>query len=170
MKAPRQEELGPPALRHTSLLALAPLWLWIGLAGLFGGIIGLSGFTFTYAQGFSYLSNDPAACVNCHIMRDVYDGWNRGSHKHVAVCNDCHTPHESIVAKYGIKALNGVRHSYAFTTGNFPEPIRITPLDRSVTQNACLYCHAEMVSAISHVASKEPTDCLTCHAGVGHGR
>ena len=35
-------------------------------------------------------------------------------------------PHNSIVAKYAVKALNGFRHSYAFTTGNFDEPIRIT--------------------------------------------
>ena len=37
-----------------------------------------------------------------------------------------HTPHNSIVAKYAVKGLNGFRHSYAFTTGNFVEPILIT--------------------------------------------
>ena len=30
-----------------------------------------------YAQGFSYLSDDPAACANCHIMREHYDGWQK---------------------------------------------------------------------------------------------
>lgn len=150
-------------------LNIFPLWIWLALAGLFGGVLGLGGFTFSYAQGFSYLSNDPKSCVNCHVMRDVYDGWNRGSHKHVAVCNDCHTPHD-FVGKWAIKGLNGLRHSAAFTLGSFPEPIRITALNRDVTQHTCLYCHGELVSTIAHEKSNDPTDCLTCHAGVGHGK
>jgi cytochrome c nitrite reductase small subunit len=156
--------------RHFAMLAVVPLWMWLSLAGLFGGIAGLGGFTFLYAQGLSYLSDDPAACANCHIMREVYDGWHSGTHKAVATCNDCHTPHSSLPAKYAVKALNGWRHSVAFTTGDFPEPIRITPLNRDVTGHACLYCHGALVVAISHEGSDQPTDCLTCHAGVGHGR
>ena len=31
-----------------------------------------------------------------------------------------------IIAKYFVKGVNGLRHSYAFTTGNHHEPIRIT--------------------------------------------
>ena len=111
-------------------LGLFPIWIWLALAGLFGGLVGLGGFTFSYAQGLSYLSNDPRACVNCHVMRDVYDGWSHGSHKAVADCNDCHTPHNLLVAKYAVKALDGFKHSAAFTLGGFPEPIRITPFDR----------------------------------------
>jgi cytochrome c nitrite reductase small subunit len=156
--------------KRQSLLNIAPLWAWVALAVLAGGIIGLGGFTFSYAQGQSYLTNAPEACANCHIMREYYDGWNRSSHKHVAVCNDCHTPHDSILAKYAAKGLNGFRHSLAFTTGFFEEPIRITPFDRSIAQHACLSCHGDLVSNIGHPASREPTDCLTCHAGVGHGR
>ena len=60
------------------------LWVIVLLALLFGAVVGLGGFTFTYAQGFSYLSNDPAACMNCHIMREQFDGWSNGSHKAVA--------------------------------------------------------------------------------------
>ena len=156
--------------RRFSLLHFAPLWVWIVLAGLVGAIVRLGAFTFAYAQGLSYLTNDPEACANCHIMREYYDGWNRGSHKAVAVCNDCHTPHDNMVAKYAVKGLNGFRHSYAFTTGDFEEPLRITSLNRSVTQHTCLYCHGDLVSSISHPESKDPTDCLTCHAGVGHGK
>jgi cytochrome c nitrite reductase small subunit len=155
---------------RASPLSFAPLWIWIALAGLVGAIAGLGVFTFAYAQGPSYLTNNPEACANCHIMREYYDGWNRGSHKAVAVCNDCHTPHDNIVAKYAVKGLNGFRHSFAFTTGWFEEPLRITTLNRSITEHACLSCHGELVSSISHPESQEPTDCLTCHAGVGHGR
>jgi cytochrome c nitrite reductase small subunit len=151
------------------LFAFAPLLIWVALAGLFGGIAGLGGFTLTYAQGFSYLSNDPRACTNCHVMRDVYDRWSHGSHKAVAMCNDCHTPHD-LAGKYAVKALNGFRHSAAFTLGGFPEPIRIGSFDRNVAAANCLRCHADLVSEISHAGEKDPTDCLRCHAGVGHGK
>lgn len=147
-----------------------PFWLWLLLAAVIGGAFGLGGFTFIYAEGGSYLSDDPTACVNCHVMREVYDGWNHGSHKAVASCNDCHTPHDNVIAKYAVKALNGWNHSVAFTTGNFPEPIQITALNRDVAQHNCLYCHADVTVAISHVEGNAPTDCLSCHAGVGHGK
>ena len=160
----------PPRTGIARLFGIVPFWGWLVLFALLGGTLGLSAFTFTYAQGFSYLSNDPKACVNCHIMRDVYHGWNHGSHKAVAGCNDCHTPHDSILSKYAVKALNGFRHSYAFTTGNFEEPIRILPFDRNITQHACLGCHSDMVIAISHQDDPNPTDCLRCHSGVGHGQ
>jgi cytochrome c nitrite reductase small subunit len=156
--------------RRLSLLTIAPLWAWVALAALVGGIAGLGAFTFAYAQGPSYLTNKPEACANCHIMREYYDGWNRSGHSHVAVCNDCHTPHDNILAKYAVKGLNGFRHSFAFTTGFFEEPIRITPFDRNITQHACLSCHGDLVSSISHPETREPTDCLGCHAGVGHGK
>jgi cytochrome c nitrite reductase small subunit len=158
----------PPTLHRW--LAAAPLWSWLLLAAVIGGIVGLSSYTFAYAEGASYFSNDPAACVNCHIMREVYDGWNHGSHKAVAACNDCHTPHTSVAAKYLVKGINGWNHSVAFTTGNFHEPIQITDMNRAVAQENCLYCHGSMVTAISHETANEPTDCLACHGGVGHGR
>ena len=79
-------------------------------------------------------------------------------------------PHDSIIHKYAIKALNGLRHSYAFTTGNHPEPIRITALNREVTEHACRSCHGDLTSMIAHNTSEEPTACLRCHPGVGHGK
>jgi cytochrome c nitrite reductase small subunit len=147
-----------------------PFAAWLFLFGIGGGIFGLGAFTFDYAHGAAYLSDDPRACANCHVMRDVYDGWNRSPHHTVAVCNDCHTPHSSFIAKYAIKGLNGFNHSKAFTLNDFSEPIRITALNRAVTQESCLYCHGEMVTLIAHADAKSPTDCLSCHAGVGHGK
>jgi cytochrome c nitrite reductase small subunit len=159
---------GPPRGRVRAWLMAVPMPAWFALIAILGGIAGLGSFTFLYAQGTSYLSDDPKACANCHIMREVYDGWNRGSHKAVAGCNDCHTPHSSIVAKYAVKAINGWNHSLAFTTSNFHEPLQITAMNRDVAQHNCLGCHAEVTSMISHAESKEPTDCLRCHARVGH--
>jgi cytochrome c nitrite reductase small subunit len=161
---------GPPRhpTRSQRLLKRIPLPVWIALIAIIGGIAGLGSYTFLYAQGASYLSDDPKACANCHIMRDVYDSWNRGSHKAVAGCNDCHTPHTSIIAKYAVKGINGYNHSMAFTTGNFHEPIQITAMNRDVAQHNCLSCHQGITTMISHAESKEPTDCVRCHARVGH--
>ncbi len=147
-----------------------PLVGWLFLFGLGGGIVGLGGFTFNSASGLSYFSDNPQACANCHVMRDFYDGWIKGPHHADATCNQCHTPQSSLVAEYAIKALDGFNHSKAFTLNDIPDPIRITPLSRDIVQGNCLYCHGEMVSQISHPDSRNPTDCLTCHVGVGHGR
>ena len=150
-----------------SAAGIFPFWVWIALVGLFGLAAGIGIYTFSYAQGLSYMSNDPKACLNCHVMRDVYEGWNHGSHKAVATCNDCHIPH-SLIPKYIAKGLNGWNHSSAFTTGNFPEPIRIKKFNRNVLEHNCINCHGEMVDLISHKDTNEPTDCLKCHSDVGH--
>jgi cytochrome c nitrite reductase small subunit len=155
--------------RLNGLLVEAPFLYWFVLAGIVGGIIGLGGFTFFYAESASYFSDNPQACINCHVMRDVYDGWNHGSHKAFTTCNDCHTPH-TFPGKYIVKGINGWNHSVAFTLNNFHEPIRINDMNRAVAQESCLYCHGDLVVAISHENSGHPTDCLACHAGVGHGR
>lgn len=146
------------AARITLVLALT-----IGLAS------GLGAFTFVYARGYSYLSNEPSACANCHIMREHFDAWNKSSHKNVATCNDCHTPHD-VVGKYTVKAKNGFWHSFYFTTGRYPEPLRITSGNRDVTADACRYCHGQIVTAIEHpdATEKERSNCVRCHEYVGH--
>lgn len=143
-------------------LFLAALGVLCGLA------LGIGAYTFIYAEGASYLRNDPAACVNCHIMREQFDGWNHGSHHAVATCNDCHAPH-NLLGKYATKGINGFRHSLAFTTGRFHEPIQITKFNERITEGACRTCHAEIVQAIDapHRGS-ENLSCIRCHASVGH--
>lgn len=137
------------------------------ILGLFGIAFGLGLFTFSYAKGFSYLSNDPAACVNCHIMRDQYEGWSHSSHKAVATCNDCHTPHR-FPDKWVIKGVNGFNHSVAFTTGNFPEPIRIRGFNANIAQENCVECHQTTVAEMHLFVSEEELRCVNCHGNVGH--
>ncbi len=144
-----------------------PFWARLALMVLFGGIVGLSLFTVTYAEATSYLSDDPDACRNCHVMNDVHDAWARGPHHAVATCNDCHIPH-TFPAKYIVKALNGWNHSMAFTLENFPEPIRITPANKTVALANCLYCHGDFVSLVNHEGQTELEDCTRCHASIGH--
>lgn len=138
----------------------------IGLAA--GAAAGIGSFTFVYAQGASYLTDDPAACANCHVMRDHYAAWSRSSHHAVAVCNDCHAP-AGFFSKYGTKALNGFNHSLAFTTGNFHEPLKANAMNRRIAREACAKCHADVVARIDH-AGVESSDCVRCHAHVGHLR
>ncbi|MBP7961912.1 MAG: cytochrome c nitrite reductase small subunit [Caldilineaceae bacterium] len=144
--------------------------LWqISLFAVMGIMIGLGTFTFNYAEGLSYFSTDPAACVNCHIMREQFDGWNHSSHKNVAACNDCHAPHDP-VGKLVIKGINGWNHSLAFTTGNFPDPIRIKGMNAKVAQDNCVYCHADLVSQIHQEEPDKQETCIACHGNVGHGK
>ena len=78
---------------------------------LAGGILlGVAGYTFHYAKGTSYLSNNPLACVNCHVMQEHYDSWVKSSHRAIATCNDCHVPH-TFPEKYLAKLINGWNHS-----------------------------------------------------------
>ncbi len=86
--------------------AIVPL-----LAAILAGLtLGLGIFTFVYAKGGAYLTNDPAACANCHVMQEQYQGWLKGSHRSAAVCNDCHAP-AGFIGKYATKAINGYFHS-----------------------------------------------------------
>lgn len=146
--------------------------IWVGVSVLLGISSGLAAgvgaYTFIYARGASYLTNDPAACANCHVMTGHYDAWRKSSHHAVAVCNDCHTPHD-FLGKYYTKGLNGYHHSLAFTTGNFHEPIQITPRNRAITESACRYCHQEIVQQIDLPGPHTDTiSCIRCHASVGH--
>ena len=140
----------------------------VALGVAFGLLLGVGGYTFLYARGASYMTNDPAACVNCHVMRDQFEGWQRSSHRSVAVCNDCHAPHD-LIGKYTTKARNGFWHSFYFTTDTFHEPIRITPRNAAITEGACRTCHAEVVSAIdSSTRHGEALSCVSCHLNFGH--
>jgi cytochrome c nitrite reductase small subunit len=142
--------------------------LVIGAAAAVGLAVGVGAYTFVYARGASYLTNDPAACANCHIMSEHYAAWIKSSHGKVAVCNDCHAPHD-FFPKYLTKARNGFFHSLYFTTGRFPDPLRITPGNHDITEHACRGCHEEITSAIEHgTSSREELSCVRCHKYVGH--
>jgi cytochrome c nitrite reductase small subunit len=157
----------------------------LGLAVIFGMALGLGLFTFNYAEGFAYFSNDPAACVNCHAMNTQFDGWNHSSHKAVAGCNDCHTPHR-FPDKWIVKGINGFNHSLAFTLDNYPNPIRIRGFNARIAHENCVDCHRDTFNTVSHVdqgISQAPfnlrealflespegeLNCVRCHGNVGH--
>ena len=156
-------------------------WLLPLTMVLVGVMIGMGTFTFGYARGYSYLTNDPTACANCHVMEQQYSAWLKSSHRAVAVCNDCHAPHDNVVGKYVVKAQNGFWHSFYFTTGTFRDPIAITSGNREVTEGTCRYCHQAVAQSLVHGTAVPEFDgetglmtttrtiaCTRCHADVGH--
>lgn len=150
--------------RRTSTVGALVMALAMGV----GVAAGIGGYTFVYARGYSYLLDDSSACGNCHIMSEQLGGWVKGSHRSVASCNDCHTPHD-VLGKYLAKANNGFHHSWAFTRGRFVEPIQIGERNRAVTEAACRDCHASVVAAIEpSIGHRGEVSCLQCHRDVGH--
>ena len=145
--------------------SIAPILLGFPL----GLLLGLGVYTFGYARGASYMTDDPTACANCHVMREQFDGWQKSSHRAVAVCNDCHTP-AGVIPKYLTKALNGMNHSLAFTSGRFPDDIVITTRNHKVADEACLKCHDDVTDMIRSARHRgEGLSCTVCHRNVGHG-
>ena len=154
--------------RHGLLLAV--------LVGMLGGI---GGHTFRYARGLSYLSDDPTACINCHIMNDAFDAWLNSSHQAVASCNDCHVT-SGFPYNYISKAISGYDHSVGFTLQParpdepgqrpfFVEPIQIKARSQRIVEANCIRCHEDFVHEILGVGqSMDSLNCVACHRSVGH--
>jgi cytochrome c nitrite reductase small subunit len=140
------------------------------LAVLVGLLLGIGGYTFLYAEALSYMSDDPEVCINCHIMQSQYDSWQKSSHHAVAVCVDCHLPHD-FVGKYIAKADNGWHHSKGFTLQDFHEPIMIKAPNARILQDNCLACHEDIVHelVVGVNGPAEEVRCVHCHVTVGHG-
>ena len=144
--------------RRSSRAALAT-------AVLVGILAGVSIYTFWYGKGYSYLSDTPEVCVNCHIMRSSLDSWNTSSHR-LVVCNDCHLPHD-FIRKYAAKTENGIRHSAAFTFLNVQVLRATNRTVRDINRN-CARCHSDMVSMILEAGQSGTLICTHCHRRVGH--
>ncbi len=143
----------------------------IAMFFVIGTSLGVGAFTFDYAEGTSYMGNDSSACANCHVMQRHYDSWLKSSHHAVAQCNDCHSDPSSTFSKLKCKAINGLAHSYAFTTGDFHEPIQMTDWNREQTEKTCRKCHEGMVHQIDLPGlanDAQAMSCTRCHNDVGH--
>ncbi len=142
-----------------------------------GTLTGLGGLAAYVGNATSYLSDDPRACMNCHVMAPQFATWERSSHARVTVCNDCHVPHDNPFRKYAFKAMDGTRHSFMFTFRMEPQVIRIHEAGASVVQQNCIRCHSHQVQNVNekfvtftgaeHGAGKL---CWDCHRETPHGR
>ena len=142
-----------------------------------GGILtGLAIYTLYMSRAHSYLSDDPAACVNCHIMAPYYQSWNHSSHAQWATCNDCHVPQDNIFEQYGFKAIDGLYHAAVFTLRKEPQVIRPRDASYRVIMNNCIRCHTQLntefvkTGMISYADAKEGKGkaCWDCHTQVPH--
>lgn len=144
---------------------------------LSGCFVGLMIYAFYLSKAYSYLSDKPETCVNCHIMGPQYSSWRHSSHHNVTTCNDCHVPHNNIFNKYFFKAKDGMRHATIFTLRLEPQVIFIHEAGQEVVQNNCLRCHGELVKnakTISKIpdfhANIDSRKCWECHRETPHGR
>ena len=88
-----------------------------------GTIVGGGLFFLYMLRAHTYLTDEPSACVNCHIMSPYYATWMHSSHSRKATCNDCHVPHENFVKKWTFKGMDGMKHVAAFLTSSEPQGI-----------------------------------------------
>jgi cytochrome c nitrite reductase small subunit len=135
------------------------------LPAAFGLVVGLGIYALVIGRAHSYLSNDPYACVNCHVMNSEYTSWRTSSHAREATCVDCHVP-EGFVSGYAFKARDGVYHSWVFTLGIEPEVIRISSAGKQVVQDNCVRCHDGLLHGV-HENSRDRF-CVDCHRDVPH--
>ena len=156
--------------------ALPPQWAWP--AALLGGILGGMIFFLVYISNFfSYLSDNPQTCMNCHIMGPEYASWSRSAHRQVTTCVDCHVPHNNVFAQYGFKAMDGLRHATIFTLRREPQAIIMREAGVHAVRQNCVRCHHDLfihanVQRSGDLLYHRDTDerlCWECHRTTPHG-
>ena len=145
------------------------------LCALFGAFAGVGLYTIYVSRAWSYLSDDPSVCVNCHVMAPYYQAWNKSSHAVWATCNDCHVPRNNLISQYSFKAVDGLYHSAVFTIGAEPQVIRARRASSEVIMQNCLRCHSPLVTEFTkmnvsyrEVLKGEAKACWDCHTQVPH--
>lgn len=141
-----------------------------------GVLVGVVLFLVYISNFFSYLSDSPETCMNCHIMGPEYATWEHSSHRERATCNDCHVPHNNILNKYFFKAKDGMRHSYIFTLKQEPQAIIIKEEGAYAVQQNCKRCHAGTIQNIKAMMTNnnksdgQERKCWECHRYTPHGK
>lgn len=149
----------------------------VGILVIAGVLVGLGGLFMYLLRAHTYLGDDPAACVNCHIMTPYYATWSHSSHGRDATCNDCHVPHTSLVAKYGFKAMDGMKHVAYFVTNSERQAITAEEMSSEVIMDNCIRCHTQLnqefvkTGRIGYMMARrgEGMACWDCHRSVPHG-
>ena len=128
----------------------------------------------------SYLSSDPKACINCHVMNTQYATWQHSSHRDQATCVECHLPTDNFFEKYLAKSIDGWNHSVAFTMNSYDHSMKISDYGAERVQENCISCHSSITSTMTSNADKyhnfddESVEngrrCWDCHKSVPHGK
>lgn len=161
---------------YVKMLLPPPQWR-LPVIVVLGVLAGLLMLVLHLGKATSYLSDNPATCVNCHVMAPQFATWQNSSHARVATCNDCHVPQDNIFNSYFFKASDGLRHSYMFTFRLEPQVIQIKDAGKNAVQQNCIRCHSEAIHpvalrSISMQSIQESGEgfCWDCHRETPHGR
>ena len=150
--------------------------IWLLVLG--GVIVGL-GLLFLYLlRMHTYIAgDDPAACVNCHIMSPYYATWSHSSHGRDATCNDCHVPNGNSVRHYAFKGMDGMRHVAYVVTSSARQAIMAEDASAEVIMDTCIRCHRQLNTESVRTGRLDYTEarrgegkaCWDCHRSVPHG-
>ena len=149
----------------------------VTLSILCGVIVGLTGLFFYLLRMHTYIiGDDPAACINCHIMSPI---MLRGHTLHMLV-----TPHVTIVtfpndnvaAHYAFKGMDGMKHVAYFVTFNESQTIQAESASAEVIMDNCIRCHKQLnqefvnTGRIDYMEAQrgEGKACWDCHRDVAH--
>lgn len=142
-----------------------------------GAVTGLILYLIHISNFFSYMSDDPKTCMNCHIMGPQYASWYHSSHRENATCNDCHVPQDNIFNTMFFKAMDGMRHSAIFTMRTEPQAIIIKSMGEGAVQKNCLRCHQKTLEPLHAMKNNSINSnhgkgrkCWECHQHVPHGK
>lgn len=144
-----------------------------------GLIVGLTGLFMYLLRMHTYIiGDDSKACINCHIMSPYYATWSHGAHARNATCNDCHVPNNNIVAHYGFKGMDGMKHVAYFVTKSERQAIQAEDASAEVIMDNCIRCHKQLntefvkTGRIDYMQAKrgEGKACWDCHRDVAHGK
>ncbi len=141
---------------------------------ILGIFTGLFLYSFYISKAWSYLSDSPKTCLNCHVMTPQYATWFHSSHREVTNCNDCHVPQDNFFRHWSFKAKDGLRHATIFTLHSEPQVIHIKTAGIQVVQANCVRCHNKLFEPQKKIAGEfqhaEERLCWECHRETPHGR
>ena len=149
----------------------------VTLSVLCGVIVGLTGLFFYLLRMHTYIiGDDPAACINCHIMSPYYATWAHSAHARNTTCNDCHVPNNNMAAHYAFKGMDGMKHGAYFVTFSERQSIEAEDASAEVIMDNCIRCHKQLnqefvnTGRIDYMEAKrgEGKACWDCHRDVAH--
>ncbi|MDR3213819.1 MAG: cytochrome c nitrite reductase small subunit [Azoarcus sp.] len=159
-----------------SILQALPNKLIVPLFLLGGIALGLGVYNVYMSRAFSYLGNDPSACVNCHIMSTAYQSWSKSSHAGWATCKDCHIPQDNRLTGLLFEAQDGLYHAAQFALRAEPQVVRPRDVSSEVIQGNCVRCHTQLTTEFVKAGKAQFADiqhgrqkaCWDCHRNVPH--
>ncbi len=182
----REQDITPMKLRTIStkfnsmlgnFLARISYRQKVALTLSLGVIVGLTGLVFYLLRMHTYIiGDDPAACINCHIMSPYYATWAHSAHARNTTCNDCHVPNNNIVSHYAFKGMDGMKHVAYFVTHSEAQAIEAEEASAEVIMDNCIRCHKQLnqefvnTGRIDYMEAQrgEGKACWDCHRDVAH--